>query len=206
MPKLRKFLKALLTPVKFKRSPTGNPLLDTWEREHAHKFDAGAGSASKPPKPAPKETEIFYDPNPYNFFLLCPDHAEPGFVQEIYDDEMAHLLYLYNGKLHPGLSPGVARDELARRTTLTTDMKSKIQRRMEELDVSRNALMDPKQRAIVDERYGGRTKCQVCAEPLDMTIADPEQYSASGLMTHPRPFSREWKAKRAQMEEERYYS
>ncbi|KAF3172112.1 hypothetical protein TWF788_009555 [Orbilia oligospora] len=207
MPNLRKFIKSLLTPSGSNKGSSSSSLCDTWEQEHVSLKSAEGGSGSQTPKQPPSEQmEILYDPNPYNFFLLCPKHAQPGLVQEIYEDEMAHLLCLFNGKLHPGLSPGVAREELSRRTKLTPDMKTKIQRRMEELDVSRNALMDPKKRAIVDERYGDRTNCQVCAESPQVNDREPiallDQLS-SGLQSHPRPGSKEWREYRANSERER---
>ncbi|KAK6350867.1 hypothetical protein TWF718_004049 [Orbilia javanica] len=177
MPKFRKLIKKLLLSSKPRKRLS---------------LPAALGSPSAKPRLLENTSEVFYDPNPYNFFLLCPKHAEPGFIEEIYEDEMTHLQCLLKDKPHPGLTSGLARGELARRTTLTTDMKDKIQRRMDELDAAKSTLVDPKRRPIVDERYGGRTKCQICAEPEATGIA-PYDESGSALMSHPRPCSREWR-------------
>ncbi|KAK6361890.1 hypothetical protein TWF730_005601 [Orbilia blumenaviensis] len=166
---VRKFLKKLLTPTKSgKRSSFG--------------FSSSSRDREL------QEEEVELDPNPYNMFLLCPRHATTRFVSEIYQDEVQFLRYLLEERPHPSLSPGTARKELVRRELLSKDKKEKIRERIQHLDVARNALVDPEQRAIVDAIYGGRTNCYVCTSPIA-----PYDESGSALMSSPRPYTEEWR-------------
>ncbi|KAK6507102.1 hypothetical protein TWF481_005551 [Arthrobotrys musiformis] len=187
MSEIRNFFKRLLTPSSNK----------------PYSFSPRDLQSTPPKKPfsrPPSESPVIpIPPNPYNLFLLCPRHAETDLVLEIYGDEMSHLLYLFHEKKHPGLSPGPARVELARRKKLTKDMKDAIKGRMKELEEAKDILIDPKQKAIVDEEYGGGTDCHVCEEQGrehyrrgGMALASYDE-SGSGLMSYPRPGSKEWR-------------
>ncbi|KAK6534559.1 hypothetical protein TWF281_005872 [Arthrobotrys megalospora] len=168
----RKFVAKLLTPSK-----------------SGKRWSLGSSSSEQP---TPPPTEIEYDENPYNMFLLCPKHADPELILNAYEDEMAHILSILDEKPNPGLSGNVARGELARRTPLTKDMKWCLQRRMEELQVAKTILLDPKQKAIADKKYGDQANCQRCIEPDDTGEVSVDA-CASGLMSHPRPLSKQWR-------------